>query len=302
MQYYCDNCGSIHDGDSLSVQAIAYSSMVHCEYCPKYRYPLTECYARAYSTNEVAYVVGTLPDGTYYWAMNGYYTGFVLSASDMLTEVQTLRMVQQAASYNSWHQKVGKTNIPPTGGQKVASPRYSGYRNKPGMNVPTTSYGSPATPSIKCTITWDSAAGVYSVSTPYELNFVEFIKAKLPGKERAWDPNTKLWTIEEKWLDVIKQLAVELWTEACVSVTTRASIEDAERVQREAQQQAILQALPERERALYEFLKALPFEAIQAAYTKAAMLLHPDRNVNDGDAMSKLNAAWSKLEKELQKQ
>jgi hypothetical protein len=179
----------------------------------------------------------------------------------------------------------------------VASSKYSSYgtkRNTAGFLA--------AQQGIKCTITWDSAARVYSISTPYEPNFVEFIKAKIPGRSRAWDPGTKLWTVEEEWMDILRQLAIELWTETCVSVTTRSEVEDAEKIQREAQQQAILQALPERERALYEFLKTLPFEAVKAAYRKAAMELHPDRNPTDGEAMSKLNAAWAKVEVELKKE
>lgn len=174
--------------------------------------------------------------------------------------------------------------------------RYGSYQRNA-----SSPFGGTATASVKCTITWDSAARVYSISTPYEPNFVEFVKAKIPGSQRAWDPATKLWTIEESWLEVIQLLATELWGAASVQITTRQSVEDAEREAREAQQKAIIMSLPERERAIYEFVSALPFEAVQAAYRKAAMLLHPDRNPTDGEAMAKLNAAWSRMEKEFKK-
>jgi len=188
--------------------------------------------------------------------------------------------------------------------------RYQGYRINPsGVSPPVTgtrpfAQYQPApvlAQAIKCTITWDSAAGVYSIATPYEPNFVEFIKAKIPGAQRAWDPGTKLWTVEEHWLDVLQTLATELWGAGAVQVTTRANVEDAEREQRESQKQAIMASLPPRERALVEFVTALPFEAVQAAYRKAALALHPDRNPTDGEAMAKLNAAWTKVEKEMKK-
>jgi hypothetical protein len=142
----------------------------------------------------------------------------------------------------------------------------------------------------------------YSVVAPYEPNFVEFIKVKIPGLDRAWDTNKKVWFVKEKWLDLLQVLATELWGAQSVVIQTRESVEDALRHQREAQHNAIIAALPERERALYEFLLALPNEAVQAAYRKAAMLLHPDRNGGDGEKMSKLNEAWSKLEKGLFKE
>lgn len=176
--------------------------------------------------------------------------------------------------------------------------RYSSYR-KPTAYPFTPS--PPTTTATRCTITWDAAARVYMVNTPYDSNFVEFIKAKIPGKERAWDPGTKTWTVEERWLDVLQLLATELWTADAVKVITREQVETELRVQQEAQRSAIIATLPERERAIYEFITALPFEAVQAAYRKAALALHPDRNPTDGEAMSKLNAAWTKVEKEFSK-
>jgi curved DNA-binding protein CbpA len=63
----------------------------------------------------------------------------------------------------------------------------------------------------------------------------------------------------------------------------------------------ILAALPPKERAFFELVELLPFEALQACYRKAAMMLHPDRNSNDGDKMARLNTAWNKIEEEFKK-
>lgn len=181
-------------------------------------------------------------------------------------------------------------------GRSRSYPTQTPYNNP--YNNP---YTYPSPPKLQCTITWDSAAEAYSCATPYQPNFIEFIKTRIPGKQRAWDATQKLWFVKEDWLDIIQTLATELWGADAVKVITRKEVEDAERVQVRAQQEAILAALPERERAFYDFLTALPFEAMQAAYRRAALLLHPDRNPTDGEAMAKLNAAWSKIEKEYSK-
>lgn len=140
----------------------------------------------------------------------------------------------------------------------------------------------------------------YNVNVPYQPNFVEFIKAKVPGSDRAWVASTKTWVIKENWMEVIKLLATELWP-GQVTIVTRQEVEDAEKKMREAQRLAILQALPTRERAMFEFFEVCPLECLAAAYKRAAMLLHPDKQGGDANKMSQLNAAWSKLEKELGK-
>jgi transcription elongation factor len=68
-----------------------------------------------------------------------------------------------------------------------------------------------AKPTVQCKITWDPSCNAYEVSTPYEPNFVEFIKSKIPGNKRAWNPVSKTWFVDEEYFDVLKMLAVELW-------------------------------------------------------------------------------------------
>lgn len=233
------------------------------------------------------YVIAIASMGGYCWVKN--------SPGSRCRLHQRQIHFEMSAQATHWKSKV---NSAPTGGGKPVGGRYSNYGTKHGGGA---TFSPPQAQAVKCTIIWDSAAGVYSVSTPYEPNFVEFIKAKIPGNQRAWDPNTKLWTIEETWLEVIQTLATELWGATAVSVTTRQAIEDAERAARDAQRNAIVASLPERERAVFEFVSALPFEAVQAAYRKAALLLHPDRNPVDGTRMAELNAAWSRIEKEFKK-
>jgi len=50
---------------------------------------------------------------------------------------------------------------------------------------------------------------------------------------------------------------------------------------------------------LLTFVKLLPYTAAQAAFRKAAMELHPDKNGGNGDRMSALNASWTRIETEF---
>jgi hypothetical protein len=99
-------------------------------------------------------------------------------------------------------------------------------------------------------------------------------------------------------MEVIRLLASELWP-GQVTLVTRSEVEDAERKQREALRVQLLAALPPREAAMFEFFEVCPLTSLKAAYRHAATQLHPDKQNGDSDKMSKLNAAWDKLEKEL---
>lgn len=165
---------------------------------------------------------------------------------------------------------------------------------------PNIGYGRPSsTTQVRITITWEPAARVYKVVVPYDENFIEFIKAKIPGNKRAWDGSQKCWFVDEDVINVLVVLGTELWTADAVVFHSREEVEKAEREQREAQRQAVLNALPPRERAAMEFIELCTTDALKAAYRKAALELHPDRASGDAERMTKLNAAWAALEKEL---
>jgi hypothetical protein len=144
----------------------------------------------------------------------------------------------------------------------------------------------------------------YAVKSQYQQNFIEFIKAKIPGSDRAWDAAQKVWYIKEAWFDIMYELASQLWPNA-VTTLTREAAERAWKEQ-EAARSAMLKAQRESvlgpfESALLAFCEMCDLESLKAAYRKAAIALHPDKQGGDQERMARLNASWFVIEQELKK-
>lgn len=177
------------------------------------------------------------------------------------------------------------------------------YRKNPFTGYSTTTFPPTGPTQTQCSFDWDVSRIAYAVKAQYQPNFIEFIKAKIPASDRAWDPGTKTWYIKEAWFDVMQELAQQLWPGA-VSCITRATAEAAWKAQErsrlvmlKAQREAVLGPF---EAALLDFCSLCDFESLKAAYRKASMTNHPDRG-GDADKMSKLNATWFKIEEEFRK-
>src|ERR1700674_4663437 len=57
----------------------------------------------------------------------------------------------------------------------------------------------------QCSFTWDMPRMAYAVTCQYQPNFIEFIKAKIPVSDRAWDPTTKTWYIKDPWFGIMHE-------------------------------------------------------------------------------------------------
>jgi hypothetical protein len=150
----------------------------------------------------------------------------------------------------------------------------------------------------KCMIYWDTKIQAYQLTMKGEFSKIEkavsFMKASIPHSDRNWDPTTKTWTFIEKYLDGVTKFCVIVFGAQEVAVLARDKVE--------GQAKAITtNGYSALDSAMLVFMKLLPYEAAQRAYKMAAMNLHPDRG-GDMESMTRLNQAWSKLEKELYKQ
>lgn len=147
--------------------------------------------------------------------------------------------------------------------------------------------------AIKCKIWWDNAVGAYRISTPYSPQFVDFIKASIPASDRTYDKSTKYWTFTEKFFPQIESVIKKLWPSEHVIIShTQAQQASASAPVRQAPLDTVIT----------EFFNLLPFDAANAAYRKAATELHPDHEGGNMEKMTKLNALWDRLKKEVFKQ
>lgn len=151
----------------------------------------------------------------------------------------------------------------------------------------------------KCMVYWDTKIQAYQLKMSGEYGKIEktvqFLKGAIPHSDRNWEPTTKTWTFTEKYLDGVQKFCVLIFGAQEVAVLTR------DKVEGQAKAVSNTNGYSQLDSAMLVFMRLLPYEAAQRAYKMAAMNLHPDRG-GDMESMTRLNQAWSKLEKELYKQ
>lgn len=140
-------------------------------------------------------------------------------------------------------------------------------------------------------IWWDSSVAAYRLAVPYNQTFTELFKQLIPHSDRAWHPDSKIWTITEKYFDPTATLLKKMFGGAITIISRDA----AEKVS--APPPVKLAPL---DQVLLQFIKLLPHEAAQSAYRKAALLLHPDKG-GDMEKMANLNTCWQRIEEEFYK-
>jgi hypothetical protein len=147
------------------------------------------------------------------------------------------------------------------------------------------------TPVTNVRVWWDVTVSAYRLASPYNKDFVEGLRAAIPISDRSYDPDTKIWTFVERQLTPVQNFFKMMNVQA--TIITRAQTEQASQSSPQGPRRNIAIA----EIAL-EFMRVAGADAMLKAYRAAAMTLHPDRG-GSMDAMSSLNAAWERLQKEL---
>lgn len=150
----------------------------------------------------------------------------------------------------------------------------------------------------KCVIFWDVKVQAYQLQMKGDFQKIEksiqFLKGTIPHSDRGWEPSTKTWTFTEKYLDGVVKFCTLIFGSQEVATLTRDKVEGQSK-------NISVNGSNTLDSALLTFMKLLPFEAAQAAYRRASMVLHPDKG-GDMEAMTKLNQAWTKIEREVYKQ
>ena len=158
------------------------------------------------------------------------------------------------------------------------------------------------TPQPMIRIWWDTSVTAYRLTSPYSKELVEMLKTKIPGSDRSFDFQSKIWTFTEQWLIPIKGLLTAMQFQ--ITVITRAQSEAAATGGTGRANASSPVRVASLDSVLAQFMRLLPYDAAQSAYRKAALALHPDRAASGGsmEKMQALNVAWTRLEKELYNQ
>jgi hypothetical protein len=151
--------------------------------------------------------------------------------------------------------------------------------------------------SVKCRIVWDVKIQAYKVSTPYSQAFVDLIKLAIPVGQRDWKPAERYWIVTEPYGDALKKVAETIWKLTGEVVMESKADAEAEEAKRRAEAATHVHKAPIAS-VLNEFLMLLPNDALVAAYRRAAMELHPDKQGGSPEKMAYLNTLWDRIKVE----
>jgi hypothetical protein len=148
-------------------------------------------------------------------------------------------------------------------------------------------------------IWWDTSVSAYRVTSPYNKQLDDALKSQIPASDRHFDEVTKTWTIVERQFAPLQTLLKMIGLQAVVITRQRAEqAAAAQSAGTSGNAQATQRGRP-LDAVIIEFVRLLPYDAAKAAYRRAALDLHPDRNNGDSSKMASLNADWDRIAKEV---
>lgn len=151
------------------------------------------------------------------------------------------------------------------------------------------------TPVGNIRIWWDTSVSAYRMASPFNATLVDAIKQHIPVSDRSYDPTTKIWTFVERQLTPLQGLLKLIGAQATVITRQQA---EAAAAQSSGNGAGAQRGAP-LDTVIIEFVRLVPADAMKSAYRAAALQLHPDRQGGNADKMTRLNAAWSRIQKEV---
>jgi hypothetical protein len=155
------------------------------------------------------------------------------------------------------------------------------------------SYGGKVTVSLS----WSTTIGAYELKFDNAFNqwdkvqaIIAWIKMTVPSSERDYDPDTKIWTLHEKFFTFLKGV-LDTVDDFDTSVFEKP----------DASSYGQTKFVPLDEYTnLFKFvtgmdIKTMEFKDAQKVYRIHAMRMHPDKNPDDassGQKMAEFNEAW----------
>lgn len=159
----------------------------------------------------------------------------------------------------------------------------------------------PSANGITHTITWKS------FDKKEWKDFLEMMKATISASNRIYDPQTKLWQLDNKVVPSFKQLIANIVLRVydfdpnagrAGSSTTTPKIDPNNFFYNtvappQAQTRESIAASLAAILGCTVAELAQPLDVVKKLYRRKALELHPDRNNGDGSKMSELNSLWS---------
>lgn len=172
------------------------------------------------------------------------------------------------------------------------------YRNR------TTTCGSAK-------IAWSPLEGVYVFScqpnffNPATKLFFEVLKGSIPSSDRTYSgPPLHEWRFLDIHFDKIKALAeaapfypIEILTKEKAEEYSRGTIGSGPIISIDQYENTFNEILEQSGFGRVSFDKA-DYSSILRIYRKAALALHPDRNKNGAELMSRFNEAWAAIKEQ----
>jgi len=154
----------------------------------------------------------------------------------------------------------------------------------------------PTQPQIR--IWWDATVAAYRMTSPYNRALVDATKSHIPASDRKFDEATKQWIFTEKYLDAFTALLKTVGFQFVL--VTRQQVEaNAGAGNNGTRTGSSMYSRCSIDNVIIEFVRLLPYDAAKAAYRRAALELHPDKQQGDGSRMASLNATWERIAKEV---
>ena len=129
----------------------------------------------------------------------------------------------------------------------------------------------------EASIFWVPEQMMWAVRTPYSKEFVEDFKAQVPRSLRSWNPEAKVWTIDDAALETVKDLTSRYFGAFDFIPKQIATPTNGDGD------------------AFREFLEILGKEEVHKIWRSAMMRLHTDQG-GSHDTAARFNAAWQKIE------
>lgn len=124
--------------------------------------------------------------------------------------------------------------------------------------------------------------------------YISLLKGTIPASDRLYNPQTKTWSVLDKYVEGLKKLADTIGVDVIVAAPVSAdgffyehAINSPSVETKDTLALKLITILGISEETLKDSV------ATKKAYRSKALLLHPDRNNGDGSKMSELNSIWS---------